>query len=79
MIWCDRVGLIWAAIAGVLLFLVLPSLHGTAEPAHYPPLMAYVIFAGTPWLLLRAIHFVFTGRLRSHHAPFASNWANDGW
>jgi hypothetical protein len=61
MIWCDRLGAVWFMLASVLLLLILPNMHGTLERPYSPNFAAFLIVTGTPWLLLRAVHFIFAG------------------
>ena len=58
MILADRLGLVWtAAVAGFFLLMQLGMPLTTF-------LMATAIFAGIPWLLLRGVDFIVTGRIR---------------
>lgn len=56
MIWADRVALVWALI--VWGFVILT---GHPEP---PYSVAALIATVVPWLLLRALDFIFMGSIR---------------
>ena len=55
MIWADRLGVVWALICVVALALVVETNNVAAT---------FAAFAMPPWLLLRSLDFVLTGRIR---------------
>jgi hypothetical protein len=65
MIWADRIAVVWAlCVAG---FFLLVGNGANVGPDVW--LKALAILVGVPWLLLRGIHFIATGRLGSIAAP----------
>lgn len=60
MIWADRVAVVWAVIAAVVLALFALNTPGVGRLTD-GYFIALAIVAGVPWILLRAAHWIFTG------------------
>jgi hypothetical protein len=60
MIWADRIGLVWALfLGGLAVVMMMVTGKGLTDGGQ--------ILAGSivvPWLLLRALDFIVTGRIR---------------
>jgi hypothetical protein len=58
MIWADRAGIVWLGIA---LFILL-SKSGWQIEGYF--LVDILIGVGIPWAIMRALDFLFVGRVR---------------
>ena len=62
--WIDRVAIVWAVIVWVFVI----WLSGMTSDVAFAPEVAVAVLklAGAPWLLLRGLYFVVTGRIVAH-------------
>ena len=66
MNWIDRAALVWAAFLWIAMYLLAAG-HGEPQGAfNIEVYKAILILAGIPWLALRGVAFIATGRLRRY-------------
>lgn len=69
MIWIDRLAFVCASMMWVILALLLNGEHRPMDAFGTPVLLAVGVLIGVPWLFLRGMYFVVTGRLTPARHP----------